>query len=270
VGERKPADGYFVGRGRYVSRSGLRKIIAPDERPSRRIKRAATLASDSDVSRSGPREKPRGLFGRAPLGSGGIVPAGPVPPIASVGERKPADGYFVGRERYVPGSGLREIIALDERPSRRIKRAATLASDSDVVRSGPTEKPRGLRPRPASAPAPLAEGLHLPARRSPMGFALSSRAHIKYSVVGGFRGTCRFWDEFGLGLQTLSLVPSLGAWVHLTGERHGHQAPAVLGPFLRPHAGWNLGFGRGPLKTRRWMAKSFLSITSDREKGSSP
>ena len=77
-----------------------------DERPSRRIKRAATPASNFDVSSSDPREKPRGLFGRAPLGSGGIVPAGPIPPIVSVGKRKPADGYFVDRGRYIPGSGL--------------------------------------------------------------------------------------------------------------------------------------------------------------------
>jgi hypothetical protein len=131
---------------------------ALDERPSRRIKRAATLASDSDVSSSGPTEKPRGLFGRAPLGSGGIVPAGPVPPIASVGERKPADGYFVGRGRYVSRSGLRETSAPDERPSRRIKRAATPASDSDVSRSGPREKPRGLFGR-----APLGSGGIVPA-----------------------------------------------------------------------------------------------------------
>ena len=80
MGERKPADGYFVDRGRYVSGSGLRKIIAPNERPSRRmvsglassnhflaslgsvIKRAATSASGSDVSSSGPREKPRSLL----------------------------------------------------------------------------------------------------------------------------------------------------------------------------------------------------------------
>ncbi|MBK8870359.1 MAG: hypothetical protein IPN19_04795 [Elusimicrobia bacterium] len=89
----------------------MQEIIAPDERPSRRIKRAATPASDSDVSRSGPREKPRGLFGRAPLCSGGIVRVGPLPPIAPVGEGKPADGYFVGCGRYVSGSGLREIIA---------------------------------------------------------------------------------------------------------------------------------------------------------------
>ena len=141
-------------------------------------------------------------------------PAGPVPPIASVGERKPADGYLVGRGRYVPGSGLRKILAPDERPSRRIKRAATPASGSDVSSSGPTEKPRGLRPRPASAPAP--QGLHLPARRSPMGFALSSRAHIKYSSS-----------------LPLNRVPSLGAWVHTgtVGTRPpllGHQLFEVL------------------------------------------
>jgi hypothetical protein len=69
----------------------------------------------------------------------------------------------------------------NERPSRRmvsglassnhflashgsvIKRAATLASDSDVSRSGPTEKPRGQRPRPASAPAPLRGSTSRPA-----------------------------------------------------------------------------------------------------------
>ncbi|MBK8576365.1 MAG: hypothetical protein IPN90_12045 [Elusimicrobia bacterium] len=79
-------------------------------------------------------------------------PAEPVPPIASVGERKPADGYLVGRVRYVPGSGLRKILAPDERPSRRIKRAATLASDSDVSSSGPPEKPRGLLAAPRWAP----------------------------------------------------------------------------------------------------------------------
>ncbi|MBK8870218.1 MAG: hypothetical protein IPN19_03980 [Elusimicrobia bacterium] len=116
----KPTDGYFVARGRYVPGSGLREIPALNERPPRRIKRAATPASDSDVSRSGLREKPRGLFGRAPLGSGGIFPAGPLPFIAPVGERKPTDGYFVGRKRYVHSSGLWEIIAPDERPSRRM------------------------------------------------------------------------------------------------------------------------------------------------------
>jgi hypothetical protein len=89
-------------------RPNKRRNPTLDERPSRRIKRAATPASGSDVSRSGPREKPRGLFGRAPLGSGGIVPAGAIPPIAPAGERKPADGYFVDRGRYVSGSGLRE------------------------------------------------------------------------------------------------------------------------------------------------------------------
>ena len=130
-----------------------RRNPALKERPSRRIKRAATPASESDVSRPDPQEKPRGLSGRAPLGSGGFVPGGAVPPLAPVGERKPADGYFVGRGRYVHRSGLRTIGALDERPSRRIKRAATPASDSDVARSGPTEKPRGLFGR-----APLSSG----------------------------------------------------------------------------------------------------------------
>jgi hypothetical protein len=90
-------------------RPNKRRNPTLDERPSRRIKRAATLASDSDVSRSGPREKPRGLFGRAPLAPVESFPAGPVPPFAPVGERKPADGYSVGRGRYVSRSGLREI-----------------------------------------------------------------------------------------------------------------------------------------------------------------
>ena len=70
MGERKTADGYLVSHGRYVPGSGLREIRALDERSSRRLIRAATPASDSDVFCSGPTEKPRGLFGRAPLGSG--------------------------------------------------------------------------------------------------------------------------------------------------------------------------------------------------------
>jgi hypothetical protein len=89
--------------------------------------------------------KSRAAFLAAPrLAPVDSFPPERLPPLAPVGEGKPADGYFVDRGRYVPGSGLRKIRAPDERPSRRIKRAATPASDSDVSRSGPTEKPRGL------------------------------------------------------------------------------------------------------------------------------
>jgi hypothetical protein len=63
-------------------------------------------------------------------------PAGPVPPIASVGERKPADGYFVGRERYVSRSDLRE-------PPRRTN-----------ARRGALNAPQLLPPIP-TFPAPV-------------------------------------------------------------------------------------------------------------------
>jgi hypothetical protein len=107
--------------------------------------------------RSGPREKPRGLFGRAP---------------------RP-----VGRERYA------------------------IAPHSNVSRSSPREKPRGLFGRAPLPPRPRSAGLHLPARRSPIGFALSSRAHIKYSS--------------SLAVKQRPVVGGLGAH----GDR-GHQAPA--------------------------------------------
>ncbi|MBK8574212.1 MAG: hypothetical protein IPN90_00515 [Elusimicrobia bacterium] len=153
VGERKPADGYFVARGRYVSRSGLRET--PRWTNARRgALNAPQLLPPVPTFPAPVHRKSRAAFLAAPRWAPvESFPAGPVPPIASVGERKPADGYFVARGRYVPGSGLRKILAPDERPSRRIKRAATLASDSDVSSSGPPEKPRGLFGR-----APLGSG----------------------------------------------------------------------------------------------------------------
>ncbi|MBK8576685.1 MAG: hypothetical protein IPN90_13770 [Elusimicrobia bacterium] len=157
VGERKPADGYFVDRGRYVSGSGLREI--PRWTNARRgALNAPQLLPPVPTFPAPVHGKSRAAFLAAPRWAPvESFPAGPVPPIASVGERKPADGYFVGRERYVSRSGLREIIAPDERPSRRIKRAATPASGSNVSRSGPTEKPRGQRPRPG-CPGPALRG----------------------------------------------------------------------------------------------------------------
>jgi hypothetical protein len=85
-----------------------------------------------------------------------------------------------------------------------IKRAATLPSGSDVSRSGPTKKPRGQRPRPASAPAPLC-GAPPPAPPVSYGlrpfFARANQNQVEFVGPGGGLSPLR-------GLSGAELCPS--------------------------------------------------------------
>jgi hypothetical protein len=99
-----------------------------------------------------------------------------------------------------------------------IKRAATLASDSDASRSGPTEKPRGQRPRPASAPAPLCgappPGPPVTYRLRPF-FARANQNQVEFVGPGGGLSPLR-------GLSGAELCPSghIPLWgIQMTGQR---------------------------------------------------